>query len=300
MISVTGNKATPCEEFDGSRAMKMGIIGGSGLYDMAGLAGQRSQALGTPFGEPSDEYLTGSLHGRDLVFLPRHGRGHRYLPSEINHRANIYGFKALGVTTLLSFSAVGSLREEIRPRDILLPDQYFDRTKQNHTYFGKGVTAHIPFGDPVCPALHRALDVQARRLHPGTVHTGGTYVNMEGPAFSTRAESEAYRALGFHVIGMTSLPEAKLAREAGLCYAPVALVTDYDCWHSSEDVSVELVVENLQANIQFAQSLISAIAELDDIEDECACARALEGAVMTDDESIPEEARKRLAIILGP
>lgn len=279
--------------------MKVGIIGGSGLYDMAGLTGHRFQDVDTPFGAPSDAYMVGSLQGSEVVFLPRHGRGHRFLPSEINHRANIYGFKALGVTTLLSITAVGSLKEEIQPRDILLPDQYFDRTKQNHTFFGDGIVAHVPFGDPVCPALHQALDAQARRLGSATVHTGGTYVNMEGPAFSTRAESETYRALGFHVIGMTSLPEAKLAREAGLCYAPVALVTDYDCWHASDDVSVELVLENMRANLQFAQSLISAVARLDGIDRQCACARSLEGAVMTEEGSIPDHARERLALILG-
>ena len=260
----------------------------------------------TPFGDPSGAYLQGALGDTEVAFLPRHGAGHRFLPSEINHRANIYGFKALGVNTILSFTAVGSLREEIRPRDIVLPDQYVDRTKQNHTFFGDGIVAHIPFGDPVCPALHALLAgeapaVLARTAGPqAKLHRAGAYVNMEGPAFSTRAESETYRRLGFDVIGMTSLPEAKLSREAGICYAAAALVTDYDCWHESEDVNVGMVVENVRANTTFARELLAAVAAGLTGKSECACSRALQGAVMTDPASIPQETARRLALILPP
>jgi 5'-methylthioadenosine phosphorylase len=215
----------------------LGVLGGSGLYRLDGLEAVEPIELDTPFGVPSAAYRRGRARDADIVFLPRHGDGHRLLPSEINHQANIHGFLQLGVRQVLSFTAVGSLREDIRPRDIVLPDQYVDRTKQNHTFFGDGVAAHVPFGDPVCPALHRiAAHLATERLPgPARVHQGGTYVNIEGPAFSTRAESQMYRTLGFDIVGMTSLPEAKLAREAGLCYAAVALVTDYDCWRAAEE-----------------------------------------------------------------
>ena len=286
--------------------MKLGIIGGSGLYDIADLQNTSEVVLETPFGSPSDAYLSGTLMGTQIVFLPRHGRGHRYLPSEINYRANIFGFKRLGVDAILSFSAVGSLREDIAPRDVVLPSQFFDRTKQNHTFFGDGIVAHIPFGDPVCLHAHSIL----RNLAPdiltaksggnSSVHSGGTYVNMEGPAFSTRAESETYRKLGFDVIGMTSLPEAKLCREAGICYGPVALVTDYDCWHQSEEVvNVEMVVQNVHANIEFAKSLLMNFAANIRERPECECKRALDGAVMTATNKIPEKTSNRLSLILS-
>lgn len=278
----------------------LGILGGSGLYQLDGLGEVESLSVDTPFGTPSDRYRQVHTDSAELVFLPRHGEGHRILPSEINHRANIHGFLQLGVKTLLSFSAVGSLREEIAPRDIVLPDQYFDRTKQNHTFFGDGVAAHIPFGDPVCPALHRVAGRLADAIVPDSIRVvqGGTYVNMEGPAFSTRAESETYRKLGFDIVGMTSLPEAKLAREAGICYTTVALVTDYDCWHASEDVHVEMVVENVQANIRFARALLLEIAHALPHGETCSCAASLDGSVMTDPDRIPESTRRRLAAIL--
>ncbi len=285
--------------------MKLGIIGGSGLYEIEELQDTSEVVIETPFGSPSDSYVSGNLMGTQVVFLPRHGRGHRYLPSEINHRANIFGFKRLGVEAILSFSAVGSLREDISPRDIVLPSQYYDRTKQNHTFFGDGIVAHIPFGDPVCLHVHALL----RDLAPGvlaaksgnasSVHAGGTYVNMEGPAFSTRAESAVYRKLDFDVIGMTSLPEAKLSREAGICYGPVSLVTDYDCWHESGDsVSVEMVVQNVNANTEFAKSLLINVAAHIRKRPECECKRALDCAVMTEPDRIPEKTSKRLALIL--
>jgi 5'-methylthioadenosine phosphorylase len=284
--------------------MRLGVIGGSGLYEVEELAGCTRETLETPFGAPSDAYGIGTIGRTDVCFLPRHGIGHRLLPSEINHRANIHGFKQLGVNAILAFSAVGSLREEIRPRDILLPDQYYDRTKQNYTFFGHGVAAHIPFGDPVCPTLHTLLQSRAPSLlaesagAQATLHGAGTYVNMEGPAFSTRAESETYRRLGFDVIGMTSLPEAKLCREAGICYSAVALVTDYDCWHTTEDVNVEMVVENVRANTAFARALLVTMAGAVETKAACGCADSLAGAVMTHRESIPDETAARLALIL--
>ncbi len=285
--------------------MKLGIIGGSGLYDIDSMEVVEEVNLETPFGKPSDSYRHGRLQEQDVYFLPRHGRGHRFLPSEINHRANIHGFKQLGVSRILSFTAVGSLREDVRPKDILLPTQYYDRTKQNHTFFGDGVAAHIPFGDPVCPDLHKQVHGLSKGLISGDplfadiqLHQGGTYVNMEGPAFSTRAESETYRKLGFDVIGMTSLPEAKLSREAGLCYTPVSLVTDYDCWHAGEDVHVEMVVENVAANTRFARALIVALASDHPAAAACSCSRSLDGAVMTDPASIPAETREKLKALL--
>jgi 5'-methylthioadenosine phosphorylase len=286
--------------------MKLGIIGGSGLYDIDSMERVEEVQLDTPFGAPSDSYRHGRLGNQDVYFLPRHGRGHRFLPSEINHRANIHGFKQLGVSRILSFTAVGSLRETVRPQDILFPTQYYDRTKQNHTFFGNGVAAHIPFGDPVCLAMHARLHALSEHLIAADalfaeirLHPDGTYVNMEGPAFSTRAESETYRTLGFDVIGMTSLPEAKLSREAGICYAPVSLVTDYDCWHASEDVHVEMVVENVAANTRFARALIVTLASDSAAPSPCGCARALEGAIMTDPAAIPADTREKLKALLS-
>ncbi|NQU10644.1 S-methyl-5'-thioadenosine phosphorylase, partial [bacterium] len=228
--------------------MKLGIIGGSGLYQMAGLQQTRWVTVATPFGKPSDRYLTGRLGGRAVVFLPRHGRGHRILPSELNHRANLYGMKKLGVTTIISVSAVGSLQDKYRPTDVVLVDQFFDRTKRSRelTFFGNGVVGHVAFADPVCARL-RGILLDGTRQAGGTVHDGGTYVNMEGPAFSTRAESLFHRAMGWDVIGMTNYGEARCAREAEICYATMAMVTDYDCWKASEEsVTVEMVIANLQ------------------------------------------------------
>jgi 5'-methylthioadenosine phosphorylase len=289
--------------------MKLGIIGGSGLYDLEGLTDVSRLAVKTPFGSPSDEYVHGQLDGRELYFLPRHGRGHRLLPSEIPHKANIYGFKTLGVECVLSVSAVGSLREKIRPRDVVLPDQYYDRTKGalDHTFFGKGLVAHVGFGDPACPHLRQLLagivqglftehaEYNGLRLFPQ-----GTYVNMEGPAFSTRAESETYRKLGFDIIGMTSLPEAKLCREAELCYQGMSLVTDYDCWHTNEaPVSVEAIIANLTANTRLAKAVIRRLLQALPEERHCACGDALASALLTDLALVPPATREALRPIVG-
>ncbi|HRV80869.1 MAG TPA: S-methyl-5'-thioadenosine phosphorylase, partial [Planctomycetota bacterium] len=230
--------------------MKLGVLGGSGLYAMDGLEDVTEKTLSTPFGAPSDAYICGRLDGVDMVFLPRHGRGHRFTPSEINYRANIWGLKALGVTQVVAVSAVGSMREEIAPGDFVLIDQFIDRTRHRpDTFFGDGVVAHVMFADPVCEGVRQAL-VQASRTTGIKVHDGGTYLCMEGPQFSTRAESELYRSWGVDVIGMTNLTEAKLAREAELCYATLAMATDYDCWHQGhDDVTVEAIVAVMHANV---------------------------------------------------
>jgi len=288
--------------------MKIGVIGGSGLYGLEALESVSPVTVDTPFGAPSDTLMHGTIAGRDVYFLPRHGRGHRIMPSEINHRANIWALKSLGVECVLSISAVGSLREELRPRDIVLPDQYYDRTKRSfeHTFFGGGVVAHVSFGNPACDVLRGIVADCARRVLAGQpeldvrVNVGGTYVNMEGPAFSTRAESNAYRQLGFDVIGMTSLPEAKLCREAELCYQALAMVTDYDCWHTgSEDVNVDLVIGHLLANTRLAkdvlQELIPALPE----PRACGCGDALANAIMSDQTHIPEATRQKLDLIIG-
>jgi len=289
--------------------MKLGIIGGSGLYEMDGMTGVRERSLTTPFGTPSDPYVCGQLGECEVFFLPRHGRGHRILPSELNHRANIYGFKMLGVDRVVSFSAVGSLREELGVRDVVLPDQYFDRTKTNsrQTFFGEGLVAHVSFGDPVCGALGDIVEAAVRAelasdpAQAGVkMHRGGTYVNMEGPAFSTRAESEAYRKMGMDLIGMTNLVEAKLAREAEICYATMAMVTDYDCWHPEhEAVTVETVVKNLLKNAETAKTIIrKAVAKVPPVQG-CACGRALETAIITQRDAIPAETAKRLGLLVG-
>ncbi|MEI8064257.1 MAG: S-methyl-5'-thioadenosine phosphorylase, partial [Verrucomicrobiota bacterium] len=263
--------------------MKIGIIGGSGLYAMAGVEKSKWVTVTTPFGKPSDQYLTGRLAGREVVFLPRHGRGHRVLPGELNHRANIYGLKKLGVTNVISVSAVGSLQEKYKPTDIVVINQFFDRTKRSadFTFFGNGVVAHVAFGDPVCGGLQKRL-VACGRHAGATIHDGGTYVNMEGPAFSTRAESLFHRAMGWDVIGMTNLGEARCAREAELCYATLAMVTDYDCWHTSEEsVTVEMIIECLHKNARMAQEIVRlAVATLDAGAD-CSCRHALATAIMT-------------------
>lgn len=280
--------------------IKLGIIGGSGLYGMAALKKAKEVKVDTPFGEPSDKYLVGTLDGRPVAFLARHGRGHRILPSELNFRANIYGFKLLGVERILSVSAVGSLKEERKPLEFLVPDQFFDRTRgRESTFFGEGVVAHVSFADPMCPTL---MDVLARGCQRARVpvHRGGTYVCMEGPAFSTKAESHTYRELGFDVIGMTNLQEAKLAREAEICYASVAMITDYDCWHSEHDaVTGAEVMENLAQNIANVQRVIREAAQLVPAERTCKCGSALAHALVTAPEHIPARTKKRLAAILG-
>ncbi len=257
----------------------------------------------TPFGSPSDAFTVGSLDGVRVAFLARHGRGHRLLPTEIPFRANIYGMKMLGVERIISASAVGSLREELKPMDIVLPDQFFDRTRQRvSTFFGDGIAAHVTFGDPVCRTVCDTLEKVARRELRGIdIHRGGTYICMEGPAFSTKAESEVYRSWGMHVIGMTNLQEAKLAREAEICYATMALVTDYDCWHPDHDsVTVEIVIDNLNRNSANAQKLIAgAVAELSGRERVCKCGKSLRHAIITPPDKITAEARERLQAIIG-
>jgi len=289
--------------------MRIGVIGGSGFYRLESLKNAESVRVTTPFGSPSDEYLVGKLKGREVVFLPRHGRGHTIMPSEINHRANIYGMKKLGVERIVSFSAVGSFKEELRPCDLVLPDQYFDRTKQSdrHTFFGGGIVAHIPFSEPACPDLRRVMARSVRRTierlglqNERRVQEGGTYVNMEGPAFSTRAESLYYKSLGFDVIGMTSLAEAKLCREAEICYQALAMVTDYDCWHVSEaPVTVEMIMSNLKANSLMAAEIILDLAAEVPAAENCSCRSALKNAIVTDPALIPADRKKELALITG-
>jgi 5'-methylthioadenosine phosphorylase len=279
---------------------QLGIIGGSGLYDMAGLTDREQVTLSTPFGEPSGPYVVGTLEGRRVAFLARHGDGHRLLPSELNFRANIFGFKLLGVEAILSASAVGSLREEMRPLDIVFPDQFIDRTFDRHaTFFGNGIVAHVGFAHPVCDALRELAAGAAERVG-ARVHRGGTYVCMEGPQFSTLAESHLYRSWGAHVIGMTNLQEAKLAREAEICYATMALVTDYDCWHPEHDaVTVEMIVDNLTKNAKTAQRVIAEAARAFGERRSCRCGSALSTAIITRRDAIPESVRRDLAPIIG-
>ncbi len=277
----------------------IGIIGGSGLYDIEEIRSLEEKKLRTPFGAPSGPYLVGTLSRRRVVFLARHGRGHRYAPSEVNFRANIYGMKMLGVDRIISVSAVGSMKEEIHPMDLVFPDQFIDRTtKRAATFFGGGIVAHVGFADPVCGVLRAHLDAMARGTG-AAVHSGGTYLNIEGPQFSTRAESNLYRSWGVSVIGMTNLTEAKLAREAEICYATMALVTDYDCWHvSQESVSVEAVLEYLRRNARTARRVIAAaVAEMPK-ERSCGCGSALANAIITQPGAITTTARRRLGLIV--
>lgn len=279
----------------------IGVIGGSGLYEMEGLEKVERVRIETPFGEPSDEYITGILNGVKMVFLPRHGRGHRLLPSEVNYRANIYGMKTLGVEQIISVSAVGSLKEAIEPGHIVIPDQFVDRTKgiRKDTFFGDGVVAHVGFADPVCHTLSDTLYKAAQKAG-ATVHKGGAYICMEGPAFSTRAESFMYLGLGASVIGMTNLTEAKLAREAEICYGIIALSTDYDCWHDShDDVTVEAIIKIIHQNVAMAKNIIRhAVSEID-LARECPCATAMQYAIITDRKAIPEGTKQKLAPIVG-
>jgi len=279
---------------------RVGIIGGSGLYDMEGLEDPKWVRVDTPFGKPSDEYLIAELQGKKIAFLPRHGRGHKVLPSELNYRANIYGMKSLGVEYILSVSAVGSLKEELKPLDFLIPDQYVDRTNQSRktTFFGDGIVAHIGFANPSCDILNKLL-YQAGETLGLNMHEKGTYLNMEGPAFSTKAESNLYRSWGMDVIGMTNMPEARCAREAEICYSTLAMVTDYDCWHESEDVSIDMIIQNLLKNVENAKKILKeVIPEIPEVRD-CACSHALKEAIITDKNLIPEETKKKLDIIIG-
>jgi len=282
------------------RDAEIGIIGGSGLYDMEGLEDIETVSVGTPFGEPSDSIVIGTLYGRRLAFLPRHGRGHRVLPSEINYRANIMAMKSLGVGRIISVSAVGSMKESIEPGHIVVPDQFFDHTKnRKSTFFGEGVVAHVGFADPVCHELSEVL-YEAGVRTGATMHKGGTYICMEGPQFSTRAESRIYRSWGVDVIGMTNVTEAKLAREAEICYATLALATDYDCWHETEeDVSVEAVIATLNRNVETAKSIIRDAVPRVPATRACPCAEALKFGIMTPGNMIPEDAKKRLGLLIG-
>jgi 5'-methylthioadenosine phosphorylase len=279
---------------------RIGIIGGSGLYDMPELTDREERTISTPFGEPSGPFVLATLRGRRVAFLARHGRGHRLLPTELNFRANVFGFKLLGVEWILSASAVGSLREDYKPLDIVVPSQFFDRTRGRiSTFFGGGVVAHVAFAHPVCGRLGDVVSGAAGRAG-ASLHRGGTYVCMEGPQFSTVAESNFYRAAGFDIIGMTNLQEAKLAREAEICYATIALVTDYDCWHPEHDsVTVEMIVSNLMRNAEMAQRIIAGAVEQLPIERTCECARALATAIITRPEAIPAAAKERLRPIIG-
>ena len=278
----------------------IGIIGGSGLYHIEGFTGQKWIKIITPFGLPSDQLLTGRLAARDVVFLPRHGRGHRILPSELNHRANIWAMKKLGVAWIISVSAVGSLQAKYKPCDIVLPDQFLDRTKQSlgHTFFGRGIVGHIAFADPICEELRRILLKSARALK-ARVHDGGTYVNMEGPAFSTRAESITNHKLGYDVVGMTNLGEAKCAREAQIAYATMAMITDYDCWKTDEaHVTVEMVIANLTKNAAMAKEIVKNAIPLIPPEPAWPCHEALRNAIMTDKKAWPASTKKQLALLL--
>jgi len=278
----------------------LGIVGGSGLYEMIGLDDVREVRISTPFGDPSDAYVTGILRGRRVAFLPRHGKGHRLSPSELNFRANIHGFKALGADAIVSISAVGSLREHIRPGTVVVPDQFIDRTRGRiSTYFGDGIVAHVSFADPFCAPLSRLLAISAREAG-AEVHEGGTYVCMEGPQFSTRAESHLYRSWGGDIIGMTNLQEAKLAREAELCFATLAMATDFDCWRSPEaDVEITDVLAVLRANAEVAKRTVALVAERLEGARRCACRMALEHAVITDPAMIPAHRRDELAVVAG-
>ena len=280
----------------------IGIIGGSALYSIEGLEIEDKKTVSTPFGDPSDEFTIGRLAGKKVIFLPRHGHAHNLLPTEVNYRANIYAFKMLGAGRIISVSAVGSLKEKIRPLDVVLVDQFVDRTNQSRpmTFFGEGIVAHVPFAEPVCPELRKAilesnLDLDVR------IHKQGAYVNMEGPAFSTKAESHLYKSWGMDVIGMTNMAEARLAREAGICYTAMAMVTDYDCWNLGPEVgtvSVDMVIENLKKNIEIAKKmLVNTITNLDESHS-CDCAESLRHAVMTKKEDVPQETLDKLKPII--
>jgi 5'-methylthioadenosine phosphorylase len=277
----------------------IGIIGGSGLYELEGLTDVTWRTVRTPFGAPSDAYCVARFAGRRVVFLPRHGRGHRVMPSELNFRANIWGFRFLGAQWVVSISAVGSMKEAIRPLDLVIPDQFFDATRRRvSSFFGDGIVAHVGMAEPVCPDLASALEKAASQTG-ATVHRGGTYICIEGPQFSTRAESRVYRSWGVDVIGMTNMPEAKLAREAELCYATLALATDYDVWHEThESVSVEAVVQNLLKNVETAKQVLRGVIPTIGPARSCDCPGLLRNAVITSPKRFPPATRKKLALFL--
>jgi len=278
----------------------IGILGGTGLYEIEGIEDVERIALDTPFGLPSDDYVVGRLEGKEVAFLNRHGKGHRVLPSEINYRANVYGFRKLGVERIISVNSVGSLREAIKPRDIVFSDQFFDRTKRQNSFFGEGIAAHISFDQPVCPALSRVL-FQAGKELGLKVHPKGTYICIEGPSFSSKGESLVYRSWECDVIGMTSATEAKLCREAEICYSTMNLVCDYDAWHEEEEpVTIEMILENMQKNVHNAKAIIRrSLAGLTSQRgDECRCGEALKNCVITDPALMPPEAKERLRLII--
>lgn len=284
-------------------AGKIGIIGGSGFYHIDGISDIRSAKVKTPFGDPSSEFVTGVLEGREVVFLARHDKGHRLLPSEINYRANIYGMKQLGVERIISVSACGSLKEELKPLDIVVPLQFLDRTNYGRemTFFGSGIVAHIQFAEPVCRHLSKAL-YDSGVAAGASMHLGGTYINMEGPQFSTKAESYLYRSWGMDIIGMTNLAEAKLAREAEICYATLACITDYDCWHMDQavdSVSVEMIIQNLLKNVDISKKIIKMVLPRLAPERTCACASALKDSIVTTPGAVPPKTKKDLKLIIG-
>ncbi len=277
--------------------IEIGVIGGSGLYEMEGLEIREERRVSTPFGEPSDAFVLGELEGRSVAFLARHGRGHRLTPSEINFRANVYGMKVLGVERIVSVSAVGSMKHAYEPTHIVVPDQFFDRTRHRpDTFFGDGLVAHVSLADPICPEM-LDLAAEAAREAGATVHRGGTYLCMEGPQFSTRAESHIYRSWGVDVIGMTNLQEARMAREAEICYVTLAMVTDYDCWHEEEEAAhTASILEVLRQNVKTGQQVVAnLIGRLPERAEDHPCANSLAGAIITEPAKIPEETRHRLA-----
>lgn len=280
---------------------RIGIIGGSGLYKIEGIKGIKEVSVKTPFGRPSDKFILGELEGREVVFLPRHGIGHRISPSSINYRANIFGMKKLGVEKVISLSACGSLKEELKPLDFVVVDQFVDRTNQARamSFFTEGIVAHIEFAHPVCPQLSKLIYDCAKGLNI-SIHPKGTYLNMEGPAFSTLAESNLYRSWGMDIIGMTNFAESKLAREAGICYASLAAVTDYDCWHPQhESVTIEMIINNLNKNIANAKRILSLVIKNISGQAACRCPEALKYAILTDKKVIPAKVKKDLDIIIG-
>ncbi len=282
---------------------KTGIIGGSGFYNIDGIKDVKAVKVKTPFGDPSGEYVTGSLEGARVVFLARHGKGHRMLPGEINYRANIYGMKKLGVDRIISVSACGSLREELKPLDIVVPSQFVDRTNHGRemTFFGSGIVAHIQFADPVCPHLSKEL-YDAGIKAGASMHLGGTYINMEGPQFSTKAESNLYRSWGMDIIGMTNLAEAKLAREAEICYATLACITDYDCWRmdkTNESVSLDMIIQNLLKNVDISKRIVKSVVPKLKKERDCICASALKDSIITRPELIRARRKRELKLIIG-
>ncbi len=287
------------EGVDLSKA-EIGIIGGSGLYSIPGFEAHEEVRLQTPFGEPSDAYIVGTLEGKEVAFLARHSRGHKISPSELNFRANIYGMKMLGVSRILSLSAVGSMKEEHKPLDFVIPDQFFDRTRERiSTFFGGGIVAHISFADPICPQLAQLVHEAAGKIGINA-KLGGTYLCMEGPAFSTRAESNIYRSWGMDVIGMTNLQEAKLAREAEICYVTIAMVTDYDCWHTEHDaVTVEQIIQTLNQNADNASKLVKEVVREFPNATTCKCGSALKHAILTDAKVISAEVKQKLGLLIG-